>query len=389
MIRRWKGAAAAATAFSLGFFLLVWAVGRQRMLAQSTPKSLGQSAQTPKTRTATEVYKNIKVLKDIPAYELIPTMEFISASLGVRCDFCHVEHHFDEDTKKPKQRAREMMKMMFAIDKDHFHGHQVVTCNTCHNGSKHPAGMPTIAEAGEVQARPAHPEEHGGRMNLASLPQPPAIVARYVEALGGANALRRIKSRVIKGTMTAFGHAMPVEIYAQAPDMRASVMKLPRGQGVTIYNGYGGWASMMPRPPHPLEGSELDQARLDADFYFPLDIQQTFRSLRERPPQKVGDEEAYVVLGIRPGEPPVQLFFSKQSGLLLRMVYLTQTAVGPLPQQTDYSDYREVNGVKVPFRWTVAQPRGQSTVQVTQVLQNVPINDSKFSIPVGHSPGGQ
>jgi photosynthetic reaction center cytochrome c subunit len=381
MIRRWKAAAAAATVFSLGFYLLVWAVRGQRMLAQS--------AQTPKTKTAAEFYKNIKVLKDIPAYELIPTMEFISASLGVRCDFCHVEHHFDEDTKKPKQRAREMMKMMFAIDKDHFHGHQVVTCNTCHNGSRHPAGMPTIAEAGEVEARPAHPEEHGERINLASLPQPLAIVARYVEALGGANALRNIKSRVITGTMTAFGHAIPVEIYAKAPDMRASVMKLPRAQDVTIYNGHDGWASMMPRPPHPLEGSELDQARLDADFYFPLDIQQTFRSLRERPPQKVGDEEAYVVLGFRPGQPPVQLFFSKQSGLLLRMVYLTQTAVGRLPQQTDYSDYREVNGVKVPFRWTVAQPRGQSTMQVTQVQQNVPINDSKFSIPAGHGPGGQ
>jgi hypothetical protein len=146
---------------------------------------------------------------------------------------------------------------------------------------------------------------------------------------------------------------------------------------------------MMPRPPHPLEGSELDQARLDADFYFPLDIQQTFRSLRERPPQKVGHEEAYVVLGFRPGRPPVQLFFSKASGLLLRMVYLTQTAVGRLPQQTDYSDYREVNGVKVPFRWTVAHPGAQSTVQVTQVQQNVPINDSKFSIPAGHGPTGQ
>jgi photosynthetic reaction center cytochrome c subunit len=389
MIRRWKGAAAAAAVFSLGFLLLVWAVRGQRMVAQPAPRAMGQSAQTPKTKTAAEVYKNIKVLKDIPAYELIPTMEFISASLGVHCDFCHVEHHFDEDTKKPKQRAREMMTMMFAIDKDHFHGHQVVTCNTCHNGSWHPAGMPVIAEAGEVQARPAHPEEHEGRMNLASLPQPPAIVARYVEALGGANALRKIKSRVITGTMTAFGHEVPVEIYAKAPDMRASVMKLPRGQGVTIYNGHEGWASMMPRPPHPLEGSELDQARLDADFYFPLDIQQTFRSLRERPPQKVGDEEAYVVLGFRSGKPPVQLFFSKASGLLLRMVCLTQTAVGRLPQQTDYSDYREVNGVKVPFRWTVAHPGGQSTVQVTQVQQNVPINDSKFSIPAGYGPAEQ
>jgi len=383
-MRRWRIAAAVATGFSLGFLLLTSAGQGLRSLAQSGPKDVGQSAQPQATKTAAEAFKNIKVLKDIPSYELIPTMEFISASLGVHCDYCHVEHHFDEDTKKPKRRAREMMQMMFAIDKNSFHGHLEVTCNTCHNGSPHPAGMPAIAELGEVQARPAHMEEHGRRANLASLPQPDAIVGKYVAALGGADALRKVQSRVMTGTMTAFGHTMPVEIYAQAPDEMASVMKSPRGQSMTVYNGQEGWASMMPRPPHALEGSELDRARLDADFYFPLDIQKIFTSMRERPPQKVGDEEAFVVLGMRPGKPPVELFFSKQSGLLLRMVYFTQTALGRLPQQTDYSDYREVDGVKVPYQWTVAQPGGQSTVQVAQVQQNAPISASKFSVPAGH-----
>jgi len=120
-----------------------------------------------------------------------------------------------------------------------------------------------------------------------------------------------------------------------------------------------------------------------------LDIQKIFTSLRERPPQKVGEELAYVVFGIRPGKPPVQLFFSEQSGLLLRMIYFTQTPLGRLPQQTDFSDYREVDGVKVPFQWTVAEPRSRSTVQVAQVQQNVPISDSKFSIPAAPGPAGQ
>lgn len=373
----------AALGLSLGFLMLIRIVEGPLTRAQSGPKSEGQPGQSRNNKTAAEAFKNIKVLKDIPSYELIPTMEFISASLGVHCDFCHVEHHFDEDTKKPKQRAREMMRMMFVINKDSFRGHQEVTCNTCHNGSPHPAGIPEIAEAGEVPPRPDHMEEHGKHVDLASLPQPDAIVAKYVTALGGSDALHKVKSRVMTGTMTAFGHSMPVEVYAKAPDERASVMKLQRGQSVKVYNGQEGWASMMPRPAHPLEGSELDQARLDADFYFPLDIQKIFTSLRERPPQKVGDEEAYVVLGIRPGKPPVEFFFGKQSGLLLRMVYFTQTALGRLPQQTDYSDYREVDGVKIPFQWTVAEPHGLSTVQVAQVQQNVPISASKFSVPAG------
>jgi photosynthetic reaction center cytochrome c subunit len=374
----------AAFGLTLVFLMLISTVEEPQTRAQSGPKSVGQSGQSRDTRTAAEAFKNIKVLKDIPSYELIPTMEFISASLGVHCDFCHVEHHFDEDTKKPKLRAREMMRMMFAINKENFHGRQEVTCNSCHNGSPHPPGIPEIAEAGEAVPRPAHMEGHSSRVDLASLPQPDDIVAKYVAMLGGADALRKVKSRVMAGTMTTFGHTMPVEIYAKAPDERASVMKSQRGQSMMVYNGHEGWASMMPRPAHPLEGSELDQARLDADFYFPLDIQKLFTSLRERPPQKVGDEEAYVVLGIRPGKPPVELFFGKQSGLLLRMMYFTQTALGRLPQQTDYSDYREVDGVKVPFQWIVAEPHGRSTVQVAQVQQNVPISASKFTVPAGH-----
>ena len=384
MDRIWKGAAVAA--MGLSFVFLISAGHGQRAMAQSAPAARGLAAQAATTRTAVEAYKNIKVLKDIPAYELVPTMEFISASLGVHCDYCHVEHHFDRDTKKPKKRAREMMQMMFAIDKANFHGHLAVTCNTCHNGSARPAGMPAVAEAQQVQMRPAHVEEHGRHFDLASLPQPDAIIASYVQALGGAGALRKIKSRVITGTMTAFGHEMPIEIYAKAPDERASVMKFPRGQGVTVYNGHEGWASVMPRPPHPLQGSELDQARLEADFHFPLNIRQEFTTLRERPPQKVGDQEAYLLLGIRPGQPPVELYFSKQSGLLLRRVYFTPTALGRLPQQTDYSDYREVDGVKVPFRWTVAEPQGQSTVQAAEVRQNVPISDAKFAMPAPRGP---
>lgn len=353
-------------------------------MAQPTPKPAAQAAHAPAPETAAEAFKNIQVLKNIPAYQLIPTMEFISASLGVHCEFCHVAHHFNRDTKRTKRRAREMMRMMFAIDKADFHGHLRVTCDTCHNGSPHPAAMPAIAEAGAMQPQPAHFEEHGKHFNMASLLQPDTIIAKYVEALGGTPALRKIKSRVITATTTFFGHKVPLTIYAKAPDMRATVMKFPRGEGLTVYNGREGWASMMPRPPHRMEGSELDEARLQADFYFPLNLKQVFNSFRERPPEKVDGKEAYLLLGMRPGKPPVALYFSEQSGLLVRMVYFTQTALGRLPEQTDYADYRAVNGVKVPFRMTIAQPQERSTIQVTQVQQNVPISNSKFAIPVAH-----
>ena len=69
---------------------------------------------TPKM--AEEQFKNIQVLKGIPADQLIPTMQFVAASLNVECTFCHVEHQFDKDDKKPKQIARKMMQMEMAIN---------------------------------------------------------------------------------------------------------------------------------------------------------------------------------------------------------------------------------------------------------------------------------
>src|SRR6202051_2040821 len=115
----------------------------------------GQSAGTPSAGTsgpanaagpkkAEEQFKNIQVLKGIPADQLIPAMQFITASLGVECEFCHVEGAFEKDDKKPKQTARKMMEMMFAINKENFEGHREVTCYSCHRGSADPVGMPPV-----------------------------------------------------------------------------------------------------------------------------------------------------------------------------------------------------------------------------------------------------
>ena len=98
-------------------------------------------------KTAGEYYKNIKVLKEIPASELIPSMQFIGSSLGVECDFCHVEREFDKDDKKPKGIARKMIQMQFAINKNNFDGEREVTCNSCHRGATHPEAVPAVAQA--------------------------------------------------------------------------------------------------------------------------------------------------------------------------------------------------------------------------------------------------
>ena len=70
-------------------------------------------------------------------------------------------------------------------------------------------------------------------------------------------------------------------------------------------------------------------------------------------------DEAYQVIGQREGKPPIHLYFDQQSGLLLRLIRYGDTALGLLPTQIDYADYREVSGLKVPYRWTLSRPSGR------------------------------
>src|SRR6202049_4593063 len=123
-------------------FLAVCGLVMDGAKAQSGAAPAAGSAAGPKK--AEEQFKNIEVLKGIPADQLIPSMQFITASLGVECDFCHVQGAFEKDDKKPKQTARKMMEMMFAINKENFDGHRVVTCNSCHRGSTDPAAIPAV-----------------------------------------------------------------------------------------------------------------------------------------------------------------------------------------------------------------------------------------------------
>ena len=360
--------------------------------ARPHPAQAAAPAAAPKT--AAQAFKNIQVLKDIPADELFPSMQFITASLGVRCDYCHVEHAFDKDDKRPKRSARKMMLMMFAIDKDNFGGHTVVTCYSCHHGSTHPVSIPIIAEAGATMPALAATMNGGGGMSAAAsaaaLPKPDQLIDKYVQAMGGAEAFQKIASRVEKGTLSGFGgHEFPIEIDAKAPYKRMSVVQMPRGQSITAYDGQSGWMGEMGRPPRPMSSIDLPAARLNADFYFPLHIKQDFTRLRVVRTEKVGNEEAYLMMGFTQGQPPVQLYFDAQSGMLIRMVQYQPTPLGSNPIQTDYADYRDEVGIKVPLRWTIARPGGQFTIKVSEIQQNVPVDDAKFAEPAAPATAGQ
>ena len=358
------------------FSLVLAGVGARGQTAPSTAlQAAPQSAPTQTPKMAEQVFKNIQVLKGVPADQVIPAMQFIAASLGVECEFCHVKNAFEKDDKDEKVTARKMMQMMFTANKETFEGKREVTCYTCHRGSTDPVGTPVILES---EPKPA---TEVAAVSSENLPKADQLIDKYVEALGGKDAIQKITSRVEKGTLTAGEMKAPVDVYAKAPDKRIAIVHMPGGDTSTAFDGHVGWLSSPGRPTREMSAAETDNVRMDAELFFAADLKQLFQSFRVRSQEKIGDREVYVIFAFNEGKPPVKFYFDAQSGLLVRLVRLVDTPLGSNPTQIDFADYRDAGGVKVPYRWTIARPSGRFTIQIEELHQNVPVDDSKFIMP--------
>ncbi len=373
--------AAAWTASRPGAVTEVWAASRQTPPAAPAQPAAKPAAAPPAEKTAGEAFKNVQVLKDIPASQFIPTMFFMAASLGVRCDHCHVASQsgpwpFEKDDKKEKQTAREMIKMMRAIDDQNFEGRQEVTCATCHQGHADPSNLPPVRQLGE---KPPSAEQTAEQQ---SLPTPDQILDRYVEVIGGAAALDKLKTRVTKGALVfESGPTYALEIEQKAPGLGLVTATSAKGfvsrdgfDGATAWNSFG--SSVFPS--HGLEEARIAR---DAQFFVDTDVKKRFPRRFVVGKETTGGEEAYLVRVVGLHGISEMLDFSVNSGLLLRRIVLTQTALGRFTEQTDYSDYREVDGVKFPFSVARMEVNTRYTEKYTDIKHNVPVDDSIFKFP--------
>jgi photosynthetic reaction center cytochrome c subunit len=375
--------------FSIAAILAASGVAIGTLTAQSPTAPQGAApqavARTPSPKTAEEQFKNIQVLKGIPAEQLFPTMQFITASLGVDCEFCHVQNAFEKDDKKPKQTARKMIEMMFAINKNNFEGHREVTCFSCHRGSADPQAIPSVMTdqskevAGEPHRAEVEAKQNDAKVNAGAFAD--RLLDKFVQAEGGAGSIEKVTSRVMHGTIDVGGKSLPIDIYSKDQEKRISFTHMPDGDSVTAFNGHEGWLGTPGHPLREMHGSDLDGAAMDADLHFATHVKQMFSELQVQGSEKVDGREAYVVVGKREPKPPVRLYFDEQSGLLVRLVRFGDTALGWLPTQIDYADYRDADGVKTPYRWTLARPSGRFTIQLSELRQNVPVDDAKFTKP--------
>jgi photosynthetic reaction center cytochrome c subunit len=355
--------------------------------------SAGARGQAAKPQMAEDAFKNIQVLRGIPVNEFMGTMGFFAASLGMNCTDCHVTesagdwNRYADDTPL-KNTARRMVLMENLINRSDFGNDRMVTCYTCHRGVQRPEVTPSLLEQYSTPP-PSDPDR------VDRLPNTPAdtsaaaeqILDKYLQAIGGAAQLAKITSLTAKGTYSGFDtdfQKVPTEISAKAPNQRSVTNHLTGGDNTAAFDGNEAWLAGADRPV-PLiayTGGDLDSARLDAQLCFPASIKQALTKWTAGFPSVTLDDRAVQVIeGTAPGGTRVKLYFDKQTGLLVRQTRFVDTAVGIIPTHVDYSDYRAVSGVKMPYKWTATWTDGQSTTELTEIRANVAVADAKFVKP--------
>jgi photosynthetic reaction center cytochrome c subunit len=309
----------------------------------------------PKLLMSQTAFKNIQVLKGIPVDEFMGTMGLFSAALNSCCGDCHT----GAGTSNPKWEAdpprkliaRRMIQMVQTINKVNFNGRQEVTCWTCHRGDQSPA---VTAPIDSIYGTP--------------LVTPPDLL------------------RAVNPTSHLFGevNADPVEIYAKAPNQLDTLVHQREGDLARTFDGRDALV-MLPLTvvgEYQLNASAREGARLDAQMAFPGGLKQFFSSWHVSYPATLDGHDVYVIQANGADGMFATFYFDKQSGLLTRMVRYASTTVGRVPTQIDYSDYRPVNGVMMPFKWTFGWVSGQEEYILTDVQPNVPVDAAKFVKPV-------
>jgi photosynthetic reaction center cytochrome c subunit len=354
--------------------------------------AFAQQAPPGAERTAEQQFKNIQALKGFPANQVVQTMHVIESSLGVNCEYCHIQQDRSKDDLETKKTARKMITMVLDINKSTFGGKQVVTCYTCHRGSTAPVNTIVLPIP---NAMIEHPERQAP-----NLPSADQILSKYVQALGGEQAIRKVTSRVItakRDIPTGPGGENPtpaqIEIDQKAPNL---VLTTSRTDKIMLAEGFDGttaWTQNMNGVVTALPDPDQGRAKRGADFYEPLNLKNEYARMEVRSVEKVNGRDAYVVVGYPQDDVPERLFFDTQTGLLLARKTAIPTLLGDNPVEVYYSDYRNTgSGVKIPFTTYMipGSPRSEmwtnSTMKVQKVQDNMPVDNAKLARPQSKAP---
>ena len=311
--------------------------------------------------------KNLQILTGMSRPEVWEVMNQMASGLGVNCHYCHVKEDVASDAKPQKLRGREMMRMVIDLNARHFGGKPVVTCFTCHNGTVHPALMPPLPQ-------PVRPEPTP--VEAKALPGAAAVIQEYVAAVG--REVAPSTARRFKGTLKSpTGSSAQVTLLTAGDKSRLDA-QLPDGSRLTrVVDAKGGWIRDKDGV-RDLTSQQFDALRQSSHPLEPFHTSSMGDDVRVSDSEKIGDRHAWVVTTAS-----ARYWFDAESGLLLRRVLYVDSPIGRIPQQTDFDDYRDVGGFKVPFftRGLLVDPYLGGIRQADSIEVGLAITPGDFAKP--------
>jgi hypothetical protein len=218
-----------------------------------------------------------------------------------------------------------------------------------------------------------------------SMPTVDQILDRYAQAIGGAAAYSKLTSRIVKMTRIVEDSDVTAsfESYWQAPNKAVEIGQFKLGNGFEFevsrgFNGAVGW-SLNPTNGgfRELIGTELAAEKRGDEFYWEIKLKELYPKMALIGQVKVGDRTAHCIEATPPEGNPLKLYFEAQTGLLVRIDSIPEGgSSGKIPDETYFEDYREVDGIKMPF--TIRMPADKVTYKVNEVRHNLPIEEAKF-----------
>lgn len=358
---------------------LILAVG----IAAATSNAAAQQPTPPAPAGATRPH--LRVLQALPESQLFPVMNLVADSLGVRCDYCHVQATpdfartpsnlggwvWDRDDKPQKRTALEMMRMVVELNTASFRGESRITCYTCHRGSTQPARTVPMPPRPDMPRTPV------------ALPLPPAdrVWTDYVNAVGQTDIPAGSATVLTGWDDRPEGRYGKVEITVARDGYRAS-LTTPDGTNIQALDADGGWVAANNRV-ITLSGDDVARARRASMRYRPVKADRP-ANLQVVGVDRVADRDVFVATGRIDAVTTRTLYFDAVTGLLRRDLITTETLLVPLEDQADYDDYRDVDGVRLPFRIRLSSdgaPYATVTRTFTLVRRGVPVDPALFRPP--------
>lgn len=333
----------------------------------------GQGPATPE-KTAGEAMKNVRVLQDLAVSDWDDTMAFMTDALGVDCRYCHAAGGFEKDDLKTKQTARAMIEMTRELNRKTFAGRTQVTCYTCHQGSAHPKGVPVLWNKTPEQLSAAKKE--AAPAPSAATPSAEQVYARYREAVAGEFRSARMKATIHPAVRPAFD----IEIEMLQPDKVAIHAAIGGAQFRQVFDGARGFTITADGNSTPMTPAVIGNIKRTVEAVTAVKFAEPAAPRKTAGVEEIGGR-AYTVLESQSAKLLERLYFDAQSGLLYRRYLEKRTPLGTSPNEITFEDYREVNGVKLPYLMTIRAPNERAQYRFSEIQTNVDLAPARFELP--------